>query len=274
MEINSVTTLLQTRDGYLWLGTYNGLMRFDGIRFTVFSSANTPELPNGRITALYEDDAGSLWIGHETGELTRRQHGRFASVLPTFDWAGGPVEAINADEHGDLWLGSSRGGVFRLRDGHESLRHLPDKGWPIRMNRDAAGRLWVVSNGTTGRIVQGVFQTLTLDETTHYTNNYERVLPARNSGWWVLRNGQIGKWAEGRWQWPLQPVPWKQDFATSLLETPDGALLVGTTRNGLYRLAPDQPLVRFTRAEGLSSDRVRACIKTARATSGWARARA
>ena len=51
---NSVTSIVQSRDGYLWLGTYHGLVRFDGVSYTVFDSANTPQLPNGRITSLYE----------------------------------------------------------------------------------------------------------------------------------------------------------------------------------------------------------------------------
>ena len=49
---NSVNTVIQTRDGYLWLGTFGGLVRFDGLRFTVFNGANTPELNNG-VTSLF-----------------------------------------------------------------------------------------------------------------------------------------------------------------------------------------------------------------------------
>ena len=71
---------MQGNDGYLWLGTYNGLVRFDGVRYVVFDSQNTPELADNRITALYQDDDGGLWIGHETGELTRCLNGQFERV--------------------------------------------------------------------------------------------------------------------------------------------------------------------------------------------------
>src|SRR6202040_643977 len=77
---NSVTSIVQTRDGYLWLGTYNGLVRFDGVRFKVFDSSNTPEFQGSRITSLFEDGEGSLWIGHETGNLTRLRSGSFSQV--------------------------------------------------------------------------------------------------------------------------------------------------------------------------------------------------
>src|SRR5881227_2677320 len=63
---NIVTSAVQTRDGYLWFGTHSGLARFDGERFRVFDTANTPELHDRRISALYEDVQGSLWVGQET----------------------------------------------------------------------------------------------------------------------------------------------------------------------------------------------------------------
>src|SRR6185436_7098370 len=70
---NTVCTLLQSRDGYLWVGTLDGLARFDGVRFTVFNRGNSPGLPSNRITALYENAAGDLWAGTEGGGLTVRR---------------------------------------------------------------------------------------------------------------------------------------------------------------------------------------------------------
>ncbi len=63
---SSVISMVQTRDGYLWLGTLYGLVRFDGIRFTVFDESNTPELNSSPIVALFEDSHDGLWIGTET----------------------------------------------------------------------------------------------------------------------------------------------------------------------------------------------------------------
>jgi hypothetical protein len=68
---NSITSIVQTRDGYLWLGTFGGLVRFDGVRFTTLNTGNTPALKSNRITALIEDREGALWIGAETGDVTR-----------------------------------------------------------------------------------------------------------------------------------------------------------------------------------------------------------
>src|SRR5215471_2147574 len=58
---DSVTAIVQAHDGYIWLATYHGLVRFDGVSFTVFDSSNVPEMPNGRITSLYESPDHVLW---------------------------------------------------------------------------------------------------------------------------------------------------------------------------------------------------------------------
>src|SRR5690242_11676277 len=68
---DSVTSIVQTHDGYLWLGTYNGLVRFDGVRFKVFDTSNTRGLGDNRITSLYVDGYGTRWMGQETGRCTR-----------------------------------------------------------------------------------------------------------------------------------------------------------------------------------------------------------
>src|SRR5689334_6897634 len=65
---NTVTAMVQTQDGFLWIGTYSGLARFDGLHFTVFSENNAPGLASSRVTSLFEGDDGTLWIGHERGE--------------------------------------------------------------------------------------------------------------------------------------------------------------------------------------------------------------
>lgn len=96
---NIVTAIHQTKDGYLWIATLDGLARFDGMRFTVFDKNNTPGINTHRFTTLFEDAAGDLWLGTESGNVTRYQRGQFRS------WAtnhGSPIEGFIQDGQGRL----------------------------------------------------------------------------------------------------------------------------------------------------------------------------
>ena len=114
---NKVTAVVQTRDGYLWVGTYNGLARFDGVRFTVFDENNTPELRSSRVTSLFEAADGTLWIGTESGDVSQYKDSHFASVPVRANWGDGKIYAITADEAGDVWLMNEAGELARARDG-------------------------------------------------------------------------------------------------------------------------------------------------------------
>ena len=85
---STVTAIIQTPDGYLWIGTYNGLARFDGVRFVTFDPVNTPALSQPRVQALFLDASGTLWINTFRGGLTSYRDGVFRNEWPdqpTFD---------------------------------------------------------------------------------------------------------------------------------------------------------------------------------------------
>ena len=75
---NTIKQIFQSRDGYIWVGTQQGLARFDGLTFTIFTTHNTPSFPGNQITAFAETRDGSLWIGTAAG-LARYQNGRFTA---------------------------------------------------------------------------------------------------------------------------------------------------------------------------------------------------
>src|SRR5277367_5606167 len=91
---SSVISVIQTRDGYLWLGTLNGLVRFDGNRFAIFDENNTPGLGSDRIVFLFEDSRNILWFGTETAGLCAIQNG----VVKNFDTGGAGGEITCAFE--------------------------------------------------------------------------------------------------------------------------------------------------------------------------------
>ena len=107
---NSINSIVQTRDGYVWIATFGGLSRFDGIKFTNFIPTNTEGLVNNRLTFLYEDRHGVLWIGSEDGDLTTYQNGKFSLIKksegPPQDSA---IISLLLDANNVLWIGSANG---------------------------------------------------------------------------------------------------------------------------------------------------------------------
>jgi ligand-binding sensor domain-containing protein/signal transduction histidine kinase len=102
---NRISYLRQTRDGYVWVGTWFGLARFDGLHYTVFDKFNTSALVDDAITDLAEDQEGTLWIGTPNGLVGYRSHGFFR--LTARDGLPQPrVDRLCADERGPLWVQS------------------------------------------------------------------------------------------------------------------------------------------------------------------------
>jgi len=127
---NAIRDLVQTRDGYLWLATFDGLVRFDGVRFTVFNKSNSPGIITNRFIHLYEDAQGDLWATTETNGLTRMRKGRFVTYTAENGLPGRPYYSLGGDGYGNLMVFCGAH-LFRSLDGKfqpaDDLR-LPDNG--------------------------------------------------------------------------------------------------------------------------------------------------
>lgn len=103
---NSITAILQTSDGYLWLGTPGGLVRFDGTRFVVYGVSDG--LPGLHIRTLFQDRQGALWIGTASG-LSRYAQGGFTNFTRNKGLAGDTINSITEDSNGTIWVGTVTG---------------------------------------------------------------------------------------------------------------------------------------------------------------------
>ncbi len=101
---NTVRAIVRTRDGYLWLTTFDGLARFDGVHFTVFDKRNTPAITNNRFTALYEDRDGALWAGADEGEVVVYRHGAFSAYPMPATVRGAVVSTFIRDAQDQLMV--------------------------------------------------------------------------------------------------------------------------------------------------------------------------
>lgn len=143
---NTVTSIVQTQDGYIWLGTFGGLVRFDGIKFTVFDSANSPQLISSRILSLFEDSSKSLWIGTDDGKVFAYR-GRGFEVLNTRDgFERGPVWGFENDDTGNVFIASDGGievvGPFFQDTGSSFSSRVITRGKCYGLGRDKQGAIW------------------------------------------------------------------------------------------------------------------------------------
>ncbi|MBL8203842.1 MAG: hypothetical protein JNM09_06395 [Blastocatellia bacterium] len=159
---NTVQTLLQTRDGYVWLGTREGLARFDGIRFTIFDKHNTLQIPHNQIRHLYEDRDGRLWIA-TPGGLLRYERGVFTAYTTKDGLASNNVWSVFQDRAGNLWVATVNG-LNQFRDGKfttftTAQGLLNDSIEVIREDKD--GALWIGTEGGLSRYKDGAFTSFT-----------------------------------------------------------------------------------------------------------------
>src|SRR5215469_7379262 len=113
-----VLALCQTKDGYLWIGTPQGLARFDGNHATFFDENNTPELTSSQITRIFEDAQGNLWLGTATaGALLLDKEGRLRRVDSGATSAADRMMATCQDSSGVVWLYRANAQLQRYFDG-------------------------------------------------------------------------------------------------------------------------------------------------------------
>ncbi|HKF55054.1 MAG TPA: two-component regulator propeller domain-containing protein [Blastocatellia bacterium] len=142
---NSVRAIIQTRDGYLWLATSDGLVRFDGVRFTIFNKGNTQGIMSNRFSCLVEDNSGVLWAGTEDGGLSRYQNGKFRSYTTADGLLYNRVEGVRAERDGGLTIATMRG-LCRLANG-EFTPYAPKPNEPDSFGyRDSSGALWYLDD--------------------------------------------------------------------------------------------------------------------------------
>ncbi len=226
---STVTSLAQTPDGYLWVGTYDGLARFDGARFVTFDPANQPALSQPRVQDLFLDVQGTLWINTFRGGLTSYRNGVFRKELP---------DQPTFDLHSTLVFSTSNLVVFVTQFG-EVLARDPvrtDAKWnvtppppdsrPIFQCVDGAGKLWFLTHDNhILRFAGGQFNLLPDDGGLAGSQIYSLVADAHGQ---VLAGAEneIARW-NGRQFEAITPTNGEADVQPQLLfPTQSGAIWV------------------------------------------------
>jgi len=222
---NTVQALVQTRDGFIWLGTEVGLVRFDGNGFQVFDKSSTSALPGNDVRCLLETHDGALWIGTSEG-LARWKDGVMTAFTTQNGLPGNGIRALAESENNYLWAWTDQG-LARLNDEEQFVDTTAKTGFQAsiidRVTSDGLGGLWV---GTQDRAS-------------------------------IYRNG---RWTEpesqgGMFPWiPAGPIEFIQGYCGRVASADKStvAMLDGDRKRG------DNALDRFTTGKELPGSRVQA----------------
>lgn len=255
---NTIMAITQTRDGYLWLATVEGVARFDGVRFTVFDNNNTPAIRNNHVLSLLEDRHGNLWMGTNGGGLTCYRDGQFRHYGAAEGLSEGPIYSLLEDQAGNLWVGTRGGGLNLFRDGKftvwDTRNGLPDnKVWAMVVDRENA--LWISTSQGLSRFKNEQF--------THWTTkdglppNVARALILDREGtlWLGTNGGVLAQFRQGRITiYDKQPELMGNDIR-SILQDQEGTVWLATMGGGLIRFRQGR-FESYKTADGLPSDRV------------------
>jgi PAS domain S-box-containing protein len=257
------STITQTTDGYLWIGTVAGLVRFDGVRFVPFAPPVEQHLPNPAVLSLLGATDGSLWIGTASG-LAQWKNGK----LVNFPETAGRVNTIYEDGDGTIWIARSRtvaGGVCKVAMSVATC-YTPNDGVPPNASvliRDNLG--YFLIGHSTGIIRWKPGSSTSFDLPGLKSNRdlagiSDLALAPDGSVWAGLWNPGHGLGLErlvnGSWKTFITPALDGRRWGINNLQFDrHNALWVATDANGIYRIH-DGNVDRFAAADGLSSDSV------------------
>jgi ligand-binding sensor domain-containing protein/signal transduction histidine kinase len=252
---NSVLSMVHTHEGYLWIGTFNGLVRFDGLRFTNM----TPELTD-RVVHLFEDSRQTLWIGTENSGTLTLKDGRLQA--PPELAAGGFERRLRAaceDGSGAVWLYYANGDLWRILAGSPPIAFITprdESGRTRTIIREGDGPVWVGNSRhqyAVGDVSPGGTFELPVMQTLSFAS-LDALVASGQGGYWRLANFQVQRVTNGVthvagfYRWPVE--------VSASCEDQDGNLVVGTRGAGVFIFKPDGTVSTVSTNDGLSANRI------------------
>lgn len=249
---NTVSSVLQTRDGYIWLATLDGLVRYDGVKFTTFNRQNSPGVGSNRFTKLKEDDEGNLWAATEDAGIVRYSQGSFHTygAAEGVDLRG-VIYRLWLDNHGTLIVVTD---VSMIRwNGQRFTPYLPvageNKDSLIMWSRD--GAFWWTNDSTLHRWRDGQVTDFAMADNAAkeriasiFEDSRGRIwVSVRRSGLFILENDKFSI------VFPRPAIP--DDTYGAMLEDRDGNVWV-LSADGAFLIAPNGQVSHLGTEQGLS----------------------
>ncbi|PZR71951.1 MAG: hypothetical protein DLM52_13805 [Chthoniobacterales bacterium] len=261
----TVMCIAQTPDGYLWIGTLGGLTRFDGVRFSVFDSNNTPEITSDLITALLADPAGNLWMATPTGLVRRAAaDGRFTRYTAAQGAPKDQALCLWRDESGALWIGTDGGGLYRYREGRFSVFTIKE-GLPsnqvFALAGDGSGGIWAGTDKGLGHLQNERFTCYTTADGLAHDVVRALCRDAHGALWIGTQSGGLSRFYDNNFRNYGAAAGLKEGAISTLLAASDGTLWVGAS-SGVYRMNEER-FESFITAEGLPGGRLTSLYQSA-----------
>ncbi|MBI4854819.1 MAG: protein kinase [Acidobacteria bacterium] len=257
MPQSTVHSIVQTRDGYIWFGTYEGLVRFDGLEFISYNNRNTPQLKRPGIIVLHEDSNGALWVGMLEGGLAKLSNGIFTPYGTEKGLSNDNVRAIYEDKKGNLWIGTDNGlnlfkdGKFTIYNSSNGLANNSIR----TIAEDNNGSLWIGTEGGLSLWQNGNFTSYTTQDGLPH-NAIRKISPDKNGKLWLSTSLGLVLWNKG-----VEKIYSTEDGLSSnniraVFCDLEGNIWIGTDNGGLNRLFNGK-IDHYQVKDGLSNDNVR-----------------
>ncbi len=261
---SSAYSIVQTRDGYIWIGTAEGLVRFDGINFTVFDKLHEPELGSNWIRNLLEDSSGNLWIATSGGGLVLYKNGVFKNFGIKDGLPSDIVQYIFEDSRKRLWIGMLSGGAALFENGKFKIFDLKNGLLNDRVYgiiEDNAGKIWIGTNeGIT--IFENEKPVAHLSEKDGLSSKRIRALFKDKSGKiWIGTGGNgLNLWDNGKLTLYGEKEGFGKWIIYAIYEDKANNLWIGTSGGGLKRFSNNQ-FASYSVEDGLSDNMVRSFLE-------------
>ena len=224
----TVRGVAQTGDGYLWIATYEGLVRFNGEHFRILDRATNPELLSNSIITLCRTPDDTLWLGTASGLVRYRQ-----GVFQTISLPGGPtlVNALTTGSDGSVWVGTLSGGLIHVASGRIEAVPLPPPSTPITALAPARdGGVWIGTSRGLARFHAGEVESWSTDTIVSLLADGDDTLYIGTAaGLDRFQNGSIVH---------IGGLP--NDQVTAMHRDRDGNLWLGTYASGVIRMSGDR----------------------------------
>lgn len=262
---NSVFSITQSSDGYLWLATYEGLARFDGLTFDNFNTSNVSDLESNAILDIYEDRKGKLWIATNGGGLSYYHQGKFKTYSTESGLASNVVNVISEDQKGQLWVGTRKGlcrlegEKFKVYNSRESFSSRDITALLAAKN----GNLWVGTSRGLSIYRDGQFEDFR-NKILFIDKNISSLSEDARGNIWIGTHQGLVRWNPNKQNYQTYRIQdgLSDDYITDLYQDHLGTLWIATQSGGLNRLVDAEQMKLkprfeyFTVNEGLSANSV------------------